>query len=101
MKNYTESIKAGEFIVARVARIGARRGRAWRYVEYRAKASTKTGYVFSRVLTDTLFPNIANSQWSEEFESNCGRIVVCGRPVAGKNAPAVVLGLHPALPYRD
>ena len=101
MKNYTESIKAGEVIIAKVARMGAKRGCAWRYVEYRAKASAKTGYVFSRVLTGTLFPNIANSQWSKEFEANCGRIVVYGRPVSGKNAPTVVLGLHAALPHRD
>ena len=89
------AVSNGDLVLARVSRMGARRGCAWRYCWYEAKADTKSGYAFCGVCTGTMFPNKSNYEYSEDLETRKreeGYQVVMGRPFAGKNAPGIING---------
>ena len=89
MANDTRTINDGELVLAKVARMGAKRGCAWAYTYYRAKLGTKTGYVFAGRLTSTMFPNRINTELSVQIEAETEYQIVHGRPVAGVNAPSI------------
>ena len=92
IKPVPKTIKPGAIVICSVAIMGAKRGTGWRYTVYEADKALKSGYRFLHATTGGMYPNIANDKWSEMFEVECrekGLVVVSGRPIAGKNAPAV------------
>ena len=89
MRNDARTINDGDLVLAKVARMGAKRGCAWAYTYYRAKRGTKTGYVFIERMTNTMFSNRINYEPSKQIEAESSYPVVHGRPVAGVNAPKI------------